>query len=155
MTLRLRLVLPLALLALPASLGAEPMFLSRQYARCSTCHFSPTGGGLLTPYGRSLSHNELSATGGHTSSQELLKEARFLYGALGETLKKVHLQVDVRPARVQVDFPGGSTERNFLMNADLLAAFHDGPWTVYAQAGREPLADGGRFKSYEYWVSHE
>ena len=43
--------------------AAEPIFLSRQYTRCTNCHYSPTGGGLLTPYGRSLSREELSTFG--------------------------------------------------------------------------------------------
>jgi hypothetical protein len=50
----------LTILAGAGSLRAEPMFLSRQYNRCTTCHYSSTGGGLLTPYGRSLSLHELS-----------------------------------------------------------------------------------------------
>lgn len=158
-TLRSSLML-LALVVVPAGLHAEPMFLSKQYARCTTCHYSPTGGGLLTPYGRSLSHNELSTTGGAHSSgasapKVVSREQEFLYGALSDSLGKLHLGIDIRPARVQVDFPGGSVDRNFLMNADLLAAFRDGPWSVYAQAGREPLDEGGRFKSYEYWASYE
>ncbi len=151
--------LGLALAAPPQRLAAEPMFLSKQYPRCTTCHFSPTGGGLLTDYGRSLSHNELSTTGGQPAANNanlaLTKEAQFLYGALGETMDKLHLGIDVRPARVQVSFPGGSVDRNFLMNADLLAAFRSGPLTLYAEAGREPLADGGRLKSYEYWASYQ
>ena len=44
----------LALLLGATGVGAEPMFLSKQYNRCTSCHYSPTGGGLLTPYGRSL-----------------------------------------------------------------------------------------------------
>jgi hypothetical protein len=43
--------------------SAEPVFLSKQYTRCTACHYSPTGGGLLTSYGRLLSHRELSMTG--------------------------------------------------------------------------------------------
>ena len=31
-----------------ASASAEPMFLSKQYPRCTACHYSPSGGGLLT-----------------------------------------------------------------------------------------------------------
>lgn len=102
--------LGLALAAPPQRLAAEPMFLSKQYPRCTTCHFSPTGGGLLTDYGRSLSHNELSTTGGQPAANNanlaLTKEAQFLYGALGDTMDKLHLGIDVRPARVQVSFPG-------------------------------------------------
>src|SRR4029078_6511391 len=49
--------------AFASSASAEPMFLAKQYTRCTACHYSPTGGGLLTPYGRLLSHRELSTTG--------------------------------------------------------------------------------------------
>ena len=28
--------------------AAEPRFLAKQYTRCTTCHISPTGGGLLS-----------------------------------------------------------------------------------------------------------
>ena len=39
------------LLALCATMAsAEPKFLSKQYPRCTSCHYSPTGGGLLTTY---------------------------------------------------------------------------------------------------------
>ena len=48
---------------LASAASAEPKFLSKQYTRCTTCHVSPTGGGLLSAYGRSLSHRELSTTG--------------------------------------------------------------------------------------------
>src|SRR4029453_16918540 len=54
-------LLATTVLASPA--WAEPTFLAKQYTRCTACHYSPTGGGLLTPYGRLLSHRELSTTG--------------------------------------------------------------------------------------------
>ena len=52
--------------------SAEPIFLSKGETRCTTCHYSPTGGGLLTPYGRVQSRQELSTTGGDSE--------RFLLG---------------------------------------------------------------------------
>ena len=55
------LVAAAALARLPASAAwAEPLFLAKQYTRCTACHYSPTGGGLLTPYGRLVSHRELA-----------------------------------------------------------------------------------------------
>ena len=59
------LSLTLIVVGVAASATAEPMFLSKQYTRCTACHYSPSGGGLLTPYGRLLSHRELSTTGGN------------------------------------------------------------------------------------------
>src|SRR6188474_1691155 len=77
--------------------AAEPRFLSKQYNRCSSCHYSASGGGLLTSYGRALSGQELSTTrhvnsepspDGHASGEEA-----FLFGALGNSLGPVHLGV--------------------------------------------------------------
>ena len=44
-------VLASLVFAIPLGNGvsfAEPMFISKQYTRCVSCHFSPTGGGLLS-----------------------------------------------------------------------------------------------------------
>jgi hypothetical protein len=49
MKTRIAVLTATALALAAAHASAEPIFLARQYARCTTCHFSPTGGGLLTP----------------------------------------------------------------------------------------------------------
>jgi hypothetical protein len=144
-------------LALGSGLAeAEPMFLSRQYTRCTTCHYSPTGGGLLTPYGRSLSRQDLSTTGRSDPGQPPGKEEAFLWGALGDALGPVQVGIDVRPAHLGLDFGGGTTTtRDFFMNGDLLAAYRVNGWTVYGEVGREPLSpEGSKIDSYEYWVSY-
>ena len=53
---------------------AYPEMVRHHYVNCLACHESPAGGGLLTPYGRSLS-SEILSTWGTT------KEARAFYGA--------------------------------------------------------------------------
>ena len=67
---------------------AEPIFLSKQYARCTACHYSESGGGLLTPYGRSLSREEISTFGrqgaGVDPAQPAAGEEGFLFGAARE-----------------------------------------------------------------------
>src|SRR3954470_14866327 len=106
---RLALLLLAATVASAAMSSAEPMFLAKQYTRCTACHYSPTGGGLLTPYGRLLSHRELSTTGGSASAPaagDPHGEQAFLYGALGEALGPVHLGLEARPSRLHVGFPG-------------------------------------------------
>jgi hypothetical protein len=156
-----------------ASAHAEPMFLSRQYTRCTTCHYSPTGGGLLTPYGRSLSSHELStmgrsepagsdvvvrppAEGGNAGQAPgKTKEEAFLWGLLGDALGPVDLGIDVRPSHLKVDAGGFSLTRDLFMNGDLLAAYRVQGWTVYGEVGREPLAQGSKIDSYEYWVGHQ
>jgi hypothetical protein len=142
-----------------APLGAEPIFLARQYARCTTCHFSPTGGGLLTPYGRSLTREELSTMGrGHSTAPAAGAdgEQAFLYGVLGNRLGNLSLGIDLRPGRLQVSFPGGEDNRNLLMNAEITAAYRSKGWTVYAELGRQPLrAEGTRVDSFEHWAGYQ
>jgi hypothetical protein len=155
---------------LASSASAEPMFLSKQYTRCTACHYSPTGGGLLTPYGRLLSHRELSTTGrGATApaagaDDDPRGEQAFLYGALGDALGPVHLGIETRPSRLHVGFPGGDQDMNLLMNLDLVGAVQKNGWTVYGTVGREPpnsaVRDGrtlpdAAFISYEHWVSYQ
>ena len=140
---------------------AEPMFLSKQYARCTPCHYSPNGGGLLTLYGRSLSRRELSTTGeGPTppaaqADEAATGEEAFLWGTLGKARGRLQLGVDVRPAHLHFSLPGGSADQNIFMNADLLAAYQTKGWTVYGEVGREPKAGSWTIDPYEYWLAHQ
>jgi hypothetical protein len=153
---RLLALTGLVLAASAAAVRAEPAFLSRQYTRCTTCHFSATGGGLLTPYGRSLSRQELSTFGrSPTGSQPGNREHEFLWGALGNRLGALSVGIDVRPAHLDVNFVGGDLKRDFFMTADLLAAYRRNGWTLYGEFGREPRSTGTRLASYEYWVAHQ
>lgn len=144
-----------------ADAGAEPKFLSKQYTRCTTCHVSPTGGGLLSAYGRSLSHRELSTAGApmpsHGDSTEPPPgEESFLWGALGESLGGLQLGVELRPSYLRYAFRGTSTDRNLLMNAEVLAAYRVRDWLFYGQVGRELDADGEfGIDSSEYWAGYQ
>ncbi|MEO8679156.1 MAG: hypothetical protein ABI665_08925 [Vicinamibacterales bacterium] len=157
--------------ALFAATGwAEPIFLAKQYTRCTACHYSPTGGGLLTPYGRLLSHRELSTSGpAETAADADAEDGRhgeqaFLYGAFGNALGPVRLGLEMRPTHLRVDYPGGHQDMNLQMALDLVGAVQKNGWTAYASAGREPpnsavrngrmLADPA-FISYEHWISHQ
>ena len=139
----------------PAATTAEPIFLSRQYTRCTTCHFSPTGGGLLTPYGRSLSREELSTFGQGGGAPTAGREHEFLYGALGDALKNVSLGIDLRPAHLDIDTEGFEETRDFLMNAEIVAAVRFSRWTAYAQLGRQPRGDDARVTSFEHWLGYQ
>jgi len=155
--------LVLVILGAAVAASAEPMFLAKQYTRCTACHYSPTGGGLLTPYGRLLSHRELSTTGGSGAAPAAGEETNphgeqaFLYGALGDALGPVNLGLELRPSHLRVSFPGGHQDQNLLMNLDLIGAVQRNGWTAYATAGREPAAHGedARFISYEHWIGYQ
>jgi hypothetical protein len=140
--------------------GAEPIFLSRQYTRCTTCHYSPTGGGLLTPYGRSLTREELSTWGKSHDAPAAGQanprgEEAFLFGTLGGALGPVGVGIDLRPGHLDVRFPGGSDARDMMMNADISAAYQAKGWTVYGELGRQPRSAGTQVDSWEHWVGYQ
>jgi hypothetical protein len=144
-------------LAAALPLAAEPIFLSRQYAQCTNCHYSPTGGGLLTPYGRSLSREELSTWGKSPGMTPKNREHEFLFGALGNALGPVSVGIDLRPSHLHFDVPGMTDSRNLLMNADVTAAFRTGGWTFYGELGRQPRGEDqdATVKSFEHWFSYQ
>ena len=140
--------------------SAEPIFLSKQYTRCTTCHYSPTGGGLLTPYGRGLSREEISMLGRSAADAPDADPSRgeeaFLGGILGDALGPLQLGVDLRPSHLDLTFgDAGSIERNFFMNADVLAAYQKDGWTFYGELGRQIEGDDSTIASYEHWVGYQ
>jgi hypothetical protein len=150
-------VMSLALIAVAGArdAAAEPKYLSKQYTRCTTCHVSPTGGGLLSAYGRSLSHRELSTTGAAAPAagepEPQPGEEAFLWNALRDALGPVQLGVNLRPSHLRYDFAGFNSDRNLLMTADVQAAVRVNDWVFFGQVGRE--LDEGEFTldSSEYW----
>jgi hypothetical protein len=145
----------LFLLSAAGRTAAEPIFLSRQYVRCTGCHFSPTGGGLLTPYGRSLSQEELSTFGKSRGSGPPGREQEFLFGALGDALNPVSVGAELWPAHLGVDAAGFSSTRNFLMNADVTVAFRQANWTAYGELGRQLRGGDTRIASFEHWLGYQ
>ena len=61
------LLLPLALLLAPRDAHAYAWMLQHQYTSCGACHADPSGGELLTQYGRMLSGDMLSMKWGGSS----------------------------------------------------------------------------------------
>ena len=136
------------------------MFLSKQYNRCSSCHYSASGGGLLTPYGRSLSGQELSTTrraSTPAADGTVSGEEAFLYDTLGNALGPVQLGISLRPSYLHYESGSFSDSRNPMMNADVRGAYRGHGWTVYGEAGRRPAigTEDAKVYSREHWVSYE
>jgi hypothetical protein len=163
MTIRVRSALAaLCVLFVGAGgVGAEPRFLSKQYNRCSSCHYSASGGGLLTPYGRSLAGQELATTRRLNSQPApegtIAGEEAFLFGVLGNRLGPVQLGISLRPSHLHFDSGTFSDNRNLLMNADIEGAYRGHGWTAYGEAGRMPEtgSEAARLYSREHWVSYD
>lgn len=155
----LALAAPLFLAAVAAY--GEPRLLSKQYPRCSSCHYAASGGGLLTPYGRSLSGQELSTTRRTAApparEDTVTGEEAFLFGAFGDALGPVQLGISLRPSHLRYEFGGFESSRNLLMNADIAGAYRSAGWTAYGELGRRPPVAGQPAEVYsrEHWVSYE
>lgn len=67
----MRFIALILLLDFPLSTWAFPENVRHGYFSCTACHVSPSGGGVLTPYGRSLSA-ELMSTWGTTKTSGFL-----------------------------------------------------------------------------------
>jgi hypothetical protein len=97
---------------------AYAWMIRHDYTGCNQCHADPSGGGLLTEYGRAQSDFLLRMRYGAPESYEPPRSAEFLFGVvkLPETLL---LGGDVRFARIATRTNGRDSSRTFFMQADL------------------------------------
>ncbi|HEY6510218.1 MAG TPA: hypothetical protein VIY56_19480 [Vicinamibacterales bacterium] len=100
--------------------AAYPQFqFSSGTARCTQCHYSPSGGGLLTSWGRDESADTISTLGGNGG---------FLHGAV-DLPKWLALGADIRYALMRHDVGGPASPEfaHFPMQFDLYgrASFTD------------------------------
>jgi len=91
-------------------LKAFPSNTRYGYASCQSCHLSPTGGGVLTAYGRMSAEEFLS-----TWSSE--GESRFLHAF--NTPKAILIGGDIRRIGYTASGKEGNQSDSFLMQADL------------------------------------
>ncbi len=128
------------------SAWAFPELIRRGYVSCTACHVSPNGGGVLTPYGRTISAEVLS----HAGTEE---EARFAYFV--DTIDHLDLGGDIRVLQAYVDTPTARMARLIFMQGDLEAAAHYKIFTLAASAGYNPnaiLPDQSWFLSRRFYA---
>lgn len=117
--LRLSLAIVAGVLTLPRSVEAYPQFqLSLGSDRCTSCHYSPGGGGLINDFGRDEAGSTISRGG----------DGRFLHGAWTPPPWFV-FGVDLRGAAAAKYRDGQRDATAFPMQADL-----------YLRAGGERLS---------------
>lgn len=108
------LLLFLLVILKPQTGGAYPDLIRHHYVNCTACHVAPTGGGLVNLYGRSMSRELLSASGGE-------REAEFLHGALPENALKEWLLIggNARVLQLHKESPDRKTGTTIPMQAGL------------------------------------
>ena len=120
------------------------------YSNCITCHVSPNGGGLVTPYGRALSQEALS-------TWALENESGFLWSST--TLPNwLNVGGDFRAVQTRLDTPSYRSGRWIVMQADAEVALTKGDLTFLATLGKsheeEPAKFIDRFMSRRHFVAY-
>lgn len=146
----LRIALSALVLLLSAgSAEAYPEFqFSQDAPRCSLCHYSPTGGGLINNYGRSQAEDSISTFGGNPD---------FLYGVWKEP-KWVHFGFDLRGAFLTRKNGAETETAAFPMQGDTYTYFFFGDFTIGTIFGpraavRTPRQSVAlRMNSREHWI---
>jgi hypothetical protein len=139
--------------------SAYPFMIQHGYASCGECHVDPSGGGVLSEYGRGQAEI-LMRTAWKTRPEdwEPSRTKDFAFGAV--TLPEwLGLQAD---GRVLV-IPEPANTRVIVMQSDLRAAVHTDHVVAYGSAGwvdegataawvSSNPGQGGNLVSREYWL---
>ncbi len=126
----LKIIAAFALLnAAASSLQAFPEMVRHGYGNCSSCHVSPSGGGLLTNYGRELGKEVLS-----TWSTENEHLPFYTPVALPEAFR---IGGDIRSIQTYSDTPQVKQGKYFLMQADVDFGWVTEGYSVVASIGRD------------------
>jgi hypothetical protein len=139
--------------------SAYPFLIQRGYASCSECHVDPSGGGVLTQYGRGQAEILLRTPWGiRPDDWEPARSKDFLFGALSLP-DWLALQADGRLLVI----PEPSNTRVVVMQSDLRAALDTDHVVAYGSAGwvdegalpawlSRNAGSGGNLVSREYWL---
>lgn len=130
--------------------SAFPELISHGYTSCVSCHVSPTGGGIVTPYGRALSDEAISIWSGSET------ETQFLNGKV--TLPPwLLLGGDIRAAQLHKDDPTIRKGVIIFMQADLEAVASINEWKIAGTFGLAQGKEKGTFtgESRRHYISYQ
>lgn len=138
----------IVLLMLSQRAFAFPEMIRHGYTHCASCHFNPAGGGVLTPYGRSMSAEVLSRW-------NYEGEERILHGALsknasqwiqGEKETGLVLGGDLRYLQLHQENSSVRRRKWFLMQADAEVGAKWKNLLVLTTFGQEKTANSDRYR---------
>jgi len=152
------------LIGLGAARRAEAYTWMIRYgeSRCVSCHVDPSGGGLLTAFGREEGADLLRTRFSASDDQETVtRRGKFLWGAL-DSPDWLLLGGAFRPALLITRATGGGTTNTsstgIIMQADLRAGIRAGGWRASASIGAisnpSYASISGNLISREHWVGY-
>lgn len=129
---------------------AYPEMIRHNYPNCIACHESPSGGGLLTNYGRTISHSALSTWGGE-------KEARPFYGAFDNQYTKNWLNIggDLRGLQLHTNSKQAMTGRFIRMQTGLEAAVKFWNFKIVSFFGKQEEGHMVRGESIRHYLMYQ
>jgi len=130
--LALSLALLMAVLVWTSSASAYPWMIRKEYTTCNVCHADPSGGGLLTPYGRSLGVTEMDMKY-KKGDDDPGKVGNFLWGI--ELPEPLLMGGDIRSMGLLAWQGGQQTTRFILMQADLQSQVSIGRFRMNGNLG--------------------
>ncbi|HWE23370.1 MAG TPA: hypothetical protein VG496_05460 [Myxococcales bacterium] len=149
-----------------AAASAYPTMIRNGYTQCATCHTDPSGGTLLTAYGRAQSELLLSSRWGKANEADPSPASNFLFGVF-KTPDSVALGGWVRQGYIWNTVDGTLVDnRELQMRASLAGDVRVGPVRAaaelgYADANTTQLAaitrnqNGANLVSREHWIGLE
>lgn len=147
MQLRIFAAVAAAVALWPAAAEAYPQFQFAKGAnRCSMCHFSPSGGGLINKYGRYQASSSISQFGG---------DGDVFHGLLYEEPEWFQLGGDYRSVFLVRDEPEDGETLFFPMQADLYSRFAAGDFSLNLILGVRGQAREGRDSALSRFISRE
>lgn len=154
-------VLASTLVATPRA-HAYAWMIRHGYPTCGMCHVDPSGGSVLTPYGRAQGSLLLATRWRAIDDEHAVQHGEVLYGAGGTLPEWLMVGGDVRGAAIVTSIDHGPVNaRAILMQGDVAAAvstgrFRAGASLGVAQAGGFGAAivggDSARLVSRSHWV---
>lgn len=160
--LLVNILMVLALLTSARHSDAYPWMIRHEYTGCATCHTDPSGGFLLTRYGRAQTQALLSSFGRGPEGNEVDSRSEFAFGVpLPEWLNLGFSQRNLLSHTVRSDAP--SSSRHVWMQSDLRAGVAFGAFEAAgsigfvpegAQAAALTSRSTNNLVAREFWLSY-
>jgi len=151
------LVVFFAILCRSPAAQAYPWMIRHAYSGCAVCHVDPSGGGVLTEYGRAQGDTLLRTHYGPSSGDEVSPTAGFLLGAVQPPAWFLPSGAFRTLALASKNGSSGFSTDFIIMQADLRAAIVSGGFRADASIGfvnvdGSAASVAGGVVSREHWL---